>query len=135
MVEICTDLYFGHERVAQYAHLPVVRAYIGPRQLLVSWTCRTTAVLRVAEQFLLTRIAVRILLVAPLAGEVQPSCGTGSIVSSEGLRVGRVAVKVCAQNRIPQLAAVREVCQDTSVVAVQVGDRVVVGAVNGVVGM
>lgn len=72
---ISKSTYSGSEDWPYYTRIAIVRTYISPVQLLVLRTCGTTSVLAQlanAEEAILTRVRGRVLIVTPVADEVEP---------------------------------------------------------------
>lgn len=106
------------------ARIPVVGTHVRPIELLVLGSRRAVRELLLAEEIPLSRVRVRIALVAPMSDEVQPRGRRGRVVGAERLRGRVVAVEVCRRRGIPELASVA-VIQEEAGREIQVGDGVV----------
>ena len=108
-----------------------------PIQLLRHWAWRPAHVFVQAvnaEDALLSRIGIRILLVTPASIKVQPVHWCTVVIRTELLRTCVIFVEVCAQRRIPERAVVSRVVQKSDW-KIDIWDTVTMVPANGVVGV
>lgn len=124
----------SQERGNDAIELVVGHAHLGTIQLFVQRPARPAAELRRqfdAEQFPLPGIRVRILLVAPQAGEQQVVRGGLAIVRGKGVGPRVEFIEIRAQDGVPQRPFIRVVLQRADE-EVEAGDGVIVGAARGI---